>query len=108
MKESNLNTDVAGHLTRIRDTCPSITTLVWWPSGYHCGLSKSQRQFREALRQYTEGVFAVWPTLQRFERLKMEGDPPDDGYRAFGRTEDGSESISDEPAKYSEEMWRLV
>ncbi|RPD73762.1 hypothetical protein L226DRAFT_613892 [Lentinus tigrinus ALCF2SS1-7] len=109
--DSDLNADVEAHLAQIRASCPSITTLVWWASGYHCHLAGSadantRAQFCEALRRYTEGLFARWPSLVRFERQKLEDDPPKDGFTAFVRGQDGC--ISDEPAEYDEGRWRVV
>ena len=101
--------EAEAHLELIKHACPSIATLVWWPSGYHCHLAislKSRVRFRQALRRYTEGIFAVWPTLVRFERLKLENEPPSNRFRVFVRDADGG--VSDSPGDYDEGLWSLV
>ena len=106
---ADLTAEAEAHLKLIRNACPSITTLVWWPSRYHCQLAialESQVQFRQALRRYTEGTFAVWPTLVRFERLKLENEPPSNRFRVFVRDADGG--VSDSPGEYDEGLWRRV
>ena len=103
---ADLVTDVSSHLRRVRDACPSITSLVWLPSDYHRFLASgaaSRSQFCEALRAYTEGVFAAWPTLESFERTNLEADG---GYRKFVRGEGGR--VSDVPSQFCEEGWRLI
>ena len=103
---TDLVTDVSSHLRRVRDACPSITSLVWLPSDYHRFLASgaaSRSQFCEALRAYTEGVFAAWPTLESFERTNLEADG---AYRKFVRGEGGR--VSDVPSQFCEEGWRLI
>lgn len=102
---SNLEVDIAEHLGRIRQACPSITTLVWWPSRFHCKKARLEDTFGEALVRYTEGLFETWPTLMRFERLTPESDTQDNP-KAFVRNQDGT--ISDIPAEYDEVSWGLV
>ncbi|RPD52799.1 hypothetical protein L227DRAFT_617502 [Lentinus tigrinus ALCF2SS1-6] len=102
----DLDAKVQSHLMRIKDACPNITSLVWLPSEYHRQLTTAKvgrSRFCRALRRYTEGLFAVWPTLESFERAKLEGDG---GFRAFVRREEGG--VSDKPSEYYEEGWRQV
>ena len=63
---------------------------------------ESRSEFGEALRRYTEGLFATWPTLKCFERLKLE---VNGGFTAFIRGQDGR--ISDELSMHYEEgLWK--
>ncbi|RDX41500.1 hypothetical protein OH76DRAFT_214902 [Lentinus brumalis] len=105
---TDLNADVDAHLLRLRGLCPSITSLVWWPSEYHRDLAATGAErptsFSEALWRYTVRIFATWPTLERFERLKLECQEP--VFTAFVRGPDGR--VADHPSVFCPELWRDV
>ncbi|KAI0692362.1 hypothetical protein C8T65DRAFT_669765 [Cerioporus squamosus] len=107
---ADLNADVDTHFLRLRGLCPSITSLVWWPSEYHRHLAKTGAErptrFCEALRRYTEGLFATWPTLECFERPKLESHDP--VVTAFVRGQGLDDRVSDHPCVFSSDMWREV
>ncbi len=105
---TDLNADVDAHLLRLRGLCPSITSLVWWPSEYHRELAATGAErptpFSEAVSRYTERIFATWPTLERFERLKLESQEP--VFTAFLRGPDGR--VADHPSVFCPRLWREV
>ncbi|KAI0692365.1 hypothetical protein C8T65DRAFT_77309 [Cerioporus squamosus] len=105
---AGLDAEVDAHLVRVKDLCPSITTLVWWPSEYYRDLAATgavlPTQFCQALRRYTEGIFTTWPTLERFERPKLESYNP--AFTAFVRGSDGR--VSDRQTVFCPDRWREV
>ncbi|KAI0744919.1 hypothetical protein C8Q76DRAFT_688189 [Earliella scabrosa] len=95
-----------------RAACPVISTFVWRPALYHRTLAEGDSWYAWAMRDYTDALFMEWPTLERFERLRLEREEVD------GREEDaeaapyvayvrnGFGRVVASPAVYDDDLWR--
>ncbi|RPD73795.1 hypothetical protein L226DRAFT_572052 [Lentinus tigrinus ALCF2SS1-7] len=96
--------DLESEVADMRKSCPAIRTLVWRP-GMHHQMFSEVAWYREEVRRYTELLFNQWPTLERFERLRLDSEDEEAlTYVAYIRTDDDSVSVV--PAAYNAEAWR--
>ncbi|KAI0780269.1 hypothetical protein C8Q74DRAFT_1217528 [Fomes fomentarius] len=98
------------NITRLSRICPNLQTFVWAPSAYHVRLvaNISHVTFRQTLPKYTTALFALLPSLEVWERPRLEdvalgGKPV---WVAFTHGED--ESLVDLPCQFKEEGWKQV
>lgn len=98
------------NIIRLSRICPNLQTFVWAPSAYHVRLvaNISHVTFRQTLPKYTTALFALVPSLEVWERPRLEdvalgGKPV---WVAFTHGED--ESLVDVPCRFKEEGWKQV
>ncbi|KAI0780275.1 hypothetical protein C8Q74DRAFT_1264167 [Fomes fomentarius] len=99
-----------------RTSCPVIETFVWRPAQYHRMLAEGESWYSWAMQDFTRMLFKMWPTLDRFERLRLQREPApactregeEDGevasYVAYIRN--GFERVVIAPAVYDDHLWR--
>ena len=89
----------------LRASCPAIGMLVWRPGVHHQKFTEIP-WYREEVRRYTELVFSQWPTLQRFETLRLDIPEGEEGLKHVGYVRTAEEHISMVPAVYDAEAWK--
>ncbi|KAI0737586.1 hypothetical protein C8Q80DRAFT_1211970 [Daedaleopsis nitida] len=95
------------------ESCPAIETFIWRPGQYHASLAAGEGEswYFYALHDFGKALFKEWPTLDRFERLRLKGemDHGEDGaaaapYIALVRRDDGR--VAESAPVYDDELWR--